>query len=137
MEKIYAVSLAIGSPLRIRERFYRIQTGLRTCLLTKYLCRQGLQRQSLLGHGGKLRGNEFLIPVKAVKGMTKVKKQRNKTADDIYSAVVSLSESLLKFFSFAIIQMLIKNHYFCCTSKNLENSTFFIVSQEDTRRQLL
>ena len=48
----------------------------------------------------KLRGNELLTPVKTVKGMTKEEKQRNKAADDIYSAAVSsVREPIEAFFS--------------------------------------
>lgn len=48
----------------------------------------------------KLRGNELLTPVKAIKGMTKEEKQRNKAADDIYSAAVSsVREPIEAFFS--------------------------------------
>ena len=40
-------------------------------------------------------------------------------------------------FSFVIIQMLVKNHYFCCISKNFSDSMFYVVFPEDIRRHLL
>lgn len=49
---------------------------------------------------GSRKSNELLTPVKAIKGVSDVEKQRNKAADDLYSAAVSsVREPVEAFFS--------------------------------------
>ena len=49
---------------------------------------------------GSRKSNELLTPVKAIKGVSDVEKQRNKAADDLYSATVSsVREPVEAFFS--------------------------------------
>ena len=46
------------------------------------------------------KGNELLTPIKAIKGVTEQERQRNKAADDLYSAAVSsVREPVEAFFS--------------------------------------
>ena len=49
---------------------------------------------------GSRKSNELLTPIKAIKGVSDVEKQRNKAADDLYSAAVSsVREPVEAFFS--------------------------------------
>lgn len=51
----------------------------------------------------EMKRNELLTPIKAVKGATEKERQRNKAADDLYSAAVSsVREPVEAFFSFLI-----------------------------------
>lgn len=68
----------------------------------------------------EVKSNELLTPVKAIKRATEEEKQRNKDADDLYSAAVSsVRESVEAFYSWLIDKTNIKRAQKCRSTAGL------------------
>lgn len=76
-----------------------------------------------------VKNNELLTPIKAIKGATEEEKQRNKAADELYSAAVSsVREPIEAFYSWLINKTNIQRARKCRSTAGLLMHTLGIVA---------